>query len=292
MAPTLAMRRDEPLPSAIHRIGIGLLDRAATGLSSRDRDSAVHEAGQAIEEARARLRLVGPATGQRVFRFEDKQLSDALQLVAPSRDGYRVLPALDALVERFGDRLAQGTFDALRYQLEDRRSPASDEQIAGALEILVAARTRYSDFAITSLEDSFFTIEPGLYATYHTGRIRMGEAYRTPTDVAFQRWRTEVCYLRDQSSMLDPDWATLDLSERLRKLAMSLGEARDLTSLATEAIDDALGEEERELLRLLVTGRCQDVYRQVMPVGDLLYGDHPGDFIDRFGAYWRGWRSH
>ncbi|MEE8331119.1 MAG: hypothetical protein V3R84_05045, partial [Acidimicrobiia bacterium] len=40
-APTLAIRRDEPLPVAIRRIGIGLLDRAVAGLSLEDRDRAV-----------------------------------------------------------------------------------------------------------------------------------------------------------------------------------------------------------------------------------------------------------
>ena len=293
IAPTLAMRRDEPLPIAIHRIGTGLLDRAVAGLTSEDRDRAVHEACQALEQARALLRLVGPTVGDRVFRFEDHQLVAAIRLVAPARDGYRVLPALDALVDRFVDRLAPGAFDLLRHQLTDRRLAATDEQVAAALEIVVAARVRYTRFGVDALDDSFSTIEGGLHETYSMGRLRMSDAYRTSTDAAFQTWRTEVSHLRDQSSMLDPDWATLGLSERLRKLAVSLGEAGDLAALASDVSEGVLGEddEERELLRLLVFGRCRDLYRQLIPVGERLYGDDPGDFVDRFGAYWRGWRS-
>jgi hypothetical protein len=217
----------------------------------------------------------------------------ALRPIAPARDGYRILPALDGLVERFVDRLAEGAFDMLRLQLTDRRRPASDEQIATALETVVAARVRYTAFDVATLEDSFSTVEAGFHATYSQGRLAMGDAYRTSTDAAFAKWRMEVCHLRDQSSMLDPDWAALGLSERLRKLAASLGEARDLTSLTSDVADGALGDddEERELLRLLVFGRCRDLYSQLIPVGERLYGDEPGDFVDRFGAYWRGWRS-
>ncbi len=292
-APTLAIRRDEPLPVAIRRIGIGLLDRAVAGLSLEDRDRAVHEASQAIEQARALLRLVRYAVGDRVFAFEDQQLTAALRPIAPARNGFRILPSLDALVERFVDRLAQGAFDMLRFQLSDRRQLAGDEQIASTLETVVAARVRYATFDLATLEDGFSTVEPGLHATYSMGRLAMGDAYRASTDVAFDKWRTQVCHLRDQTSMLDPDWAALGLSERLRKLAASLGEARDLTSLASEVNEGVLGDddEERELLRLLVFGRCQDLYRQLIPVGERLYGDEPVDFIDRFGAYWRGWRS-
>lgn len=292
-AHNLALRRDEPLPIAIRRIGVGLLDRAVAGLSLEDRDRAVHEACQALEQARALFRLVRYAVGDRVFTFEDQQLATALRPIASARDGFRILPALDSLVERFVDRLARGAFDMLRFQLSERQLLASDQQIASALETVVAARVRYTAFDVATLEDSFSTVEPGLNATYGMGRQAMGDAYRTSTDTAFGKWRIQVCHLRDQTSMLDPDWAALGLSERLRKLAASLGEARDLTALATEVNEGALGDddEERELLRLLVFGRCRDLYRQLIPVGERLYGDEPGDFIDRFGAYWRGWRS-
>jgi hypothetical protein len=289
----LAMRRDEVLGDAIARIGVGLLDRAAASLALTDRERAAADALTAVGQVRAMLRLVSPAIGERAFLFEDARMREARDAVHRPHDDAMLPAALEGLIERFGDRLQPGAFEAVLAGLVDRYRPAGDSAVARALEVVAAARARYSAFPTESIADSFASIDAGMRTTYSRGQLRMGEAYRHPTDRSFRRWLTQVGYLRDQATMLDPDWATLGLSERLRKLANALAEARTLTILAGAVEADRLGDdaEDRELIRMLVLGRCRDIYSQMLDVGSRLYADDPTEFTERFGAYWGAWRS-
>lgn len=268
---------------------MGFLEQAAAALSNRDRAAGAEEACHLMTRSRALLRLIRGAIGDRIYLFEDSQLRQALRLIAPARDDAARPAALAGLVARFADRLSG--FDSAR--LLRAGSPATDAQMAGVLELLTAARVRYGSFRTEAFEDSFATIEPGLRMTYAKGQLRMGEAFRRFSDLSFARWGTQVSYLRDQATMLDPDWATLGLSERLRKLAASLEEARRLTMLAASLEENGPDEDEedRELLRLLILGRCRDLYRRLPPIGERLFGEEPAEFTASFGAYWTGWRS-
>lgn len=292
--PPLAMGRNEPLPEAITRIGLGLLDRAAAALGQPDRDRAAAEALLAIGQSRSMLRLVSGAIGERIFGFEDARLREAKDLIEPANDNATLLPALDSLTDLFGERLAPDAFVSVKAGLAARYRPTGDREVASALEIIAAARARYAAFPTDAIGYRFAAIEPGLRATYSKGQLRMGEAYRHSTDRAFERWLTQVAYLRDQAAMLDPDWATLGLSERLRKVAVALGEARTLALLRSIVGAEALGEDqdERELIRLLALGRCRDIYSQMLEVGGRLFADDPADFAERFGTYWSSWRAH
>jgi hypothetical protein len=265
---------------------MGFLEQAAAALFKHNRVAATEEAWRAINRSRALLRLIRGDIGDRIYLFEDSQLRKAVRLIAPSRDGAAAIPFLEGLVEHFSDRLVGP--DAGRPE-----TPApSDAQVARVSELVTAARVRYAAFDVGAFRDSFSTVAPGLGLTYAKGQLRMGEALRHSSDLSFRKWSTQVRYLRDQSTMLDPDWAALGTSAGLRRLAVSLEEARLLAPLA--AVDEHGGgrdEEDRELLRLVILGRCHDLYRQALPIGEGLYGVDPVEFTASFGAHWESWRS-
>jgi hypothetical protein len=289
----LSVRRGEPLADAIRRIGLGRLDRAIRVLSQPRGAAAIEPGGAAVEGARALLRLVRPATGDRIYLFEDRRLRDVLRAIGPARELQSAPQALAGLRDRLADRLAPGTFAAASAQLAAAAHPVGDAEIAGALEVLVSSRTRWAAFVLGTIDDEFAMVEPGLRLTYARGQLRLGEAYRHGTDGAFAKWRTQVRYLRDQVRMLDPDWATLGLSEQLGRLTDALTEARHLVTMADIVDDLGLGEDvdDRDLLRMLVKGRCQEIYRRLYTDGAGTYGDEPVDFTAEFGKYWRAWRA-
>lgn len=104
---------DEPLPRAVHRVSIGLLNRAIVDLRPHEDcsfDDGVHSARKRMKRLRAMLRLVRDDVGYRTYREENVALRDTARSMSSVRDGWVLVETLRRLRGTYTDLLDEETF--------------------------------------------------------------------------------------------------------------------------------------------------------------------------------------
>ena len=312
--PSVRLRDRESLQEGIQRLSLEHLDYAINILVGGDLslDNTVHEARKAMRRVRGLLRLVRDELGPDVYRFENVQLRDTGRLLSEARSAAVALDTLAKVEGRYAELLVSDVFADVRGGLEARRSVAVEhaignpEQRRRIVRALRSARARHAALPLEgtlgepsakpSIRDSYKAIEPGLARTYSRGRLRMADAYRTPSAEGFHEWRKRARYLRFQLETLTGMWPEVikGFASAIDDLGEVLGGDHDLAELGRLVHDDhslTSGKRERELLNSLIEQRRHDLQRRARAKGLRVYAEPTGRFVERFGVYWEAWRD-
>lgn len=312
-APDFALTPGESLAAGLRRLSINQFEHALEGFKDPavSGDVAVHEMRKSSKRVRALLRMVRPAIGEKVFRYENSALRDAAAMVAGVRDGTVMLKSVERLRGRYQRLLAPGVFQTTEERLHRRHQRLAsrvleDDEVLDRLQrALYKARSRYVAWPVDPadprsgkhvLDHRFSSIGPGIGATYARGRDEMRVAFEHPLAENFHAWRKRVKYLRHQMEIVSPLWWEVigGLVTSLDTLGDVLGEEHDLaelTRLATSVPDLVPDPDERSLLISLALQRRQELTGAARVIGSRIYAESPDQFTARLGAYWRAWTA-
>jgi CYTH domain-containing protein/CHAD domain-containing protein len=300
-APSRAYRllADEDAASGVRRVIVGRLDKAAERLrdaGDSDGDAlaeAIHGARKDLKKARAALRLVREAIGEKPFKRENRALRDAARTLSASRDAEVKLATLDALADAAGDvppgatALWREALSADRDRIVGGGSGGTEEAVA-AIEAVAA---RAPEWKIRA--DGWKLLSPGLDTAYREGRenfVALGEA---PGFEALHDLRKRGKDLWYQLRLLRDAWQPVlePTAEEIHEFTDRLGDHHDLAVLLV----DLGGREEvdavhRETLRTLIEARQASLLAEARAAGARVYAEKPQAFGRRLRAYWRAWR--
>ncbi len=309
--PNFALSPGETLAANLRRLSVGELEQSLEGFSDpgTPRDVAIHEMRKSAKRVRALLRMVRPALGKRVYRYENTLLRDTATLVSGVRDGIVMVEAVERIRARYGRLLAPDVFEAVEDRLRSRHQRLSlrvleDENVIGQVtSTLYKARSRYAAWPVDPtdprsakqvLPHSWSALAEGVGATYARGRREMHLTIEQPSPEHFHAWRKRVKYLRYQMEILSPLWWEVvgGLASSLDTLGEMLGEEHDLselTRLVTTIPDLAPDPDERSLLVGLALNRRLELQRAAQMSGARIYAESGQQFTRRLGAYWQAW---
>jgi CHAD domain-containing protein len=297
----------EPLANGLRRVSIEQLDLALAALADAPVEVAVHEVRKSTKRLRAVLRLVRTGLGNKRYSAENAILRDTARLLAPMRDAYVRLEAVEMLRERYDAQLRpstfQGAIDVLTVRKDRLYDHASDEW-SKTLYALRSARARYAAWPVDEesarahgmavIPHAFASVEEGLARTYARGREEMDDARRRPTADNFHRWRKRAKYLRHQMEILTPVWPDVlgGHAVSLERLGDLLGSEHDLAELLRflaghpEICPDPV---ERSMLVALVQHRRVELQTASLSLGSRIYAEPVGRFTQRVRDYWVSW---
>ncbi len=265
-----------------------------------------------MRRVRGLLRLVLGELGHDVYQFENVQLRDAGRLISEARSAAVAVDTLSAIEDRFDEVLVTDVFDDVRRALKARRSSAvkhsigDPEQRRQIVRTLRSARARHAALPLEgtlgrpnakpSIRNTYAAVAPGLARTYHRGRLRMADAYRSPSAESFHDWRKRVRYLRFQLETLNGLWPEVigGMAFAVDDLGETLGTAHDLAELRRLLHDDhslTSGKRQRELLDALIEQRRRDLHQRARAKGLRVYAEPTNRFVQRLGVYWEAWRD-
>lgn len=310
-APEFALTPGESLAGGLRRLSVAQFEHALEGFAdpSVPQDVAVHEMRKTNKRVRALLRMVRPAIGEKVYRYENDALREASAMVAGVRDGAVMVKTVQRLRDRYQRLLASGVFETTEERLKQRHQRLThrvfeDDEVVGQIQkVLYKARSRYAAWPVDSedprsgkhvIPHRFSAIGPGIEATYARGRDEMRVSFDEPLAENYHLWRKRVKYLRHQMEIVAPLWWEVvgGLAVSLDTLGEVLGEEHDLavlTRLATSVPDLVPDPDERSLLVSLAFSRRQELQGAARVMGNRIYAESPHQFTRRLGAYWQAW---
>lgn len=282
------IRPGRDVSDEIRRVAREDVDRAIAALhgAREGRFKGVHDARKRFKAIRALLRLVAPRLGP-AFRCENRWYRDAARQLAGVREAQAILETLD--------RLGNAKDAVLRRELEARYEARRTLQFqdTDALALLAGdlaeAGERVAGWPLEG--EGFEVIEPGLRATYRRGRKSFRRALRGASATELHEWRKDVKYHRHHLELLVRLWPDVltGAAATARRLGNLLGDHHDLHELRVllSRLPELAGNDrERASVLASVERRSRELEARAMTVGGLVYGEKPGRFIARMGAYW------
>jgi CYTH domain-containing protein/CHAD domain-containing protein len=289
---------DEVAASAVRRVIVGRLGKAALRLreaGDADGDAlaeAIHGARKDLKKARAALRLVRDALGEKTFKRENRALRDAARTLSASRDAEVKLATLDALGDGDGD-VPPGATALWRAALEadrDRIVGGENGDTAEAIAAIEAVAAHVPEWKIRA--DGWRLLAPGLDTAYRDGREAFEALGDAPGFEAVHELRKRGKDLWYQLRLLRDAWqAVLEpTADEIHDFTDRLGDHHDLAVLA----EDLAGRNEvdavhRETLRTLIEARQASLLADARAAGARVYAEKPKAFDRRLRAYWRAW---
>jgi CHAD domain-containing protein len=263
-------------------------------------DTAVHDARKRLKKARALLRLLREALGDRAYQRENAALRDAARPLTEVRDAKVLVDALDQLAEYFAGQVDLKTLRKVRRPLRDhqrevrRRLLGEGDALGPVKESLAAARQRVKRWPVG--RRGWSVLGAGIKKVYRQGRDARAAAQDDPSVENLHEWRKQAKYLWHQLQVLHPLWpAVLDeLADQAHALADALGDDHDLAILRQqlqEERDRSPGGAAADTLVGLIDRRRAELQEQAWAVGQRLYEEKPKAFVQRLHGYWRAWRS-
>jgi len=144
--------------------------------------------------------------------------------------------------------------------------------------------------------DNWPVLGKGLMRIYRRGHQAFVAASDGPTDEGLHEWRKRVkdlWYVLDLLQPVRPGF-TEERGEQAHKLADALGDDHDLAVLQQilSGPDGGIGDRAavETIVPLIERRRCE-LQRDAFSLGRVVYPERPKDFVARFRAYWRAWRS-
>jgi CYTH domain-containing protein/CHAD domain-containing protein len=300
-APSRAYRLhlDEDAASGVRRVIVGRLDKAAERLrevGDADGDAlaeAIHGARKDLKKARAALRLVRDALGEKTFKRENRALRDAARTLSASRDAEVKLATLDALGEGDGD-MPPGATTLWRAALEadrDRIVGGENGDTAEAVAAIEAVAARTPEWKIRA--DGWKLLVPGLDTAYRDGREAFEALGDAPDFEAVHELRKRGKDLWYQLRLLRDAWQPVlePTADEIHDFTDRLGDHHDLAVLA----EDLAGRAEvdpvhRETLLTLIEARQASLLAEASAAGERVYAEKAKAFDRRLRVYWRAWR--
>jgi CHAD domain-containing protein len=250
-------------------------------------DKVVHDARKDLKRARATLRLLRPAVGDRTYTRENAALRDAARPLSAVRDTRVLMDTLDHLLERDENAAERALLLNLRARVEQARLGAREEiQQAGTLDksakALEDAWTRVDRWRISGKRAS--DLHKGLRRVYERGRKAFADVKDERSPENLHEWRKQVKYLGQAMEVLAPgeDGPLAKLIKRSASLANALGADHDLVVLQskTEAVHSGSHNAHRAL-SAQIRGRRKKLQSKALKKGEMLYKPKPKRFIKR-----------
>jgi CHAD domain-containing protein len=261
-------------------------------------DEALHDARKELKRARATLRLLRDAIGDRAYRRENEALRDAARPLSAIRDSKVLLDTLNGLVERFHARDDLPPTGELRRMLRRQRAamrrtalegPMPFRESCAALQDVLHRADRWHTGS-----GGWKVLGAGLKRIYGKARKALAAAEADRTAEKLHEWRKQTKYLWHQLQLLEPLWPGMigELADQAHRLADYLGDDHDLSVLRDKVIEagNGIGKSERRALIRLIDIRRTELRDKAMVLGRRLFEETPADFAARFGQYWREWR--
>lgn len=287
----------EPPAAAVRRIVTEQIDGAIGQLQRLDElDEGIHEARKHFKRIRAVLRLVRGPLPEEIYDAENVFFRDAGRVLSPLRDSAVHMETLDLLKETFEEQLSAEAFGTVRAALDEKhqavlQSVKSDPQTLAAIRASLAdARQRVGGWPLPAAGFDLFA--KGLKKIYKRGRKEKVTAWDQPSAENFHAWRKRVKYLWYHTTLLQPVWPALmdALEDELDLLSDLLGEEHDLAVLhetLAELAPAAVDEKSAELLAALIARERNQRQQAAWPVGERIYQEKPGRFLQRLAGYWQ-----
>jgi CHAD domain-containing protein len=299
MAPEL--HRSESGTKSVRHIARSQIADALAALQSRTpTDAAVHDARKELKRARATLRLLRDAMGEKAYRRENQAVRDAARPLSAIRDSKVLLDTLDGLVARFHATGELPPTEDLRRALRRERAAARRTALKGpkpfseSCVALQAVHHRARRWRLGG--GGWEVLGAGLKRVYGQGRKALAAAQADRTPAKLHEWRKQTKYLWHQLQLLEPLWPGMigELADQAHQLSDYLGDDHDLSVLRDKVVELGEGVEksERRALIRLIDGRRTELRDKAMVLGRRLYQEAPADFEARFARYWRDWRRH
>ena len=297
-----ALLEGEPIVTGLIHVALAQVDAAADALQGRDAEEygkAVHTARKAFKRGRAIVRVARDGIGSEVAARDNAALRDAGARLSGARDAQVVVQTLEGLMERSPEDLTTervGTLlELLRaeYEAADRAARADAGAVDDVLAILQAARADIERWAIGG--DAAAVVADGFRRIHRKGRATLKAAGRSGEHGAgTSESATEAFHeLRKRAKDL---WHAAELLEvaapkRMRalaaaahKLADHVGDDHDLAVLEQRVRDHPeafLDPADADVLVAVIAKRRAKLQRKAIAVADEIYGEKPGQLIER-----------
>jgi CYTH domain-containing protein/CHAD domain-containing protein len=288
---------DEDAADGVRRVTVGRLEKAAERLrEAGDGDAlaeAIHGARKDLKKARAALRLVRDALGEKAFKRENRTLRDAARTLSASRDAEVKLATLDSLAAGEGE-VPPGATALWREALADDRDRIVGGESGDTSEAVAAIEQAIARAPGWKLRaDGWKLLAPGLDTAYREGREAFEALGDSPDFEAVHELRKRGKDLWYQLRLLRDAWQPVlePTAEEVHDFTDRLGDHHDLAVLLV----DLVGREEvdafdREKLRLLIERRQASLLAEATTLGERIYAEKPKAFNRRMRAVWRAWR--
>ena len=293
------LHRSESAARSARHIARRQIAKAIEALESRSRsDEVVHDARKELKRARATLRLLRGAIGDRTYRRENEALRDAARPLSVIRDSKVLLDTLDNLIERFHASDELPPTEELRRVLRRQRVAVRRTALAGPRPFSESCTTLravlYRAGRWRTGDGGWKVLGAGLRRVYGKARKALAAAQADRTSAKLHEWRKQTKYLWHQLQLLEPLWPGMigELADQARRLADYLGDDHDLSVLRDKVIEvgDSAGKTERRALIRLIDVRRTELRDKAMVLGRRIFEETPAEFATRFGQYWRDWR--
>lgn len=295
------LHRCEPGARSLTHILRQQIADAIEALASRSpSDQVVHDARKELKRARATLRLLRDAMGDKTYRRENQALRDAARPLSLIRDRKVLLDTLNRLVKRFHADGELPRTEDLRRVLRRERAATRRTALQGpkpfqsSRALLQAVHRRAARWRTGSAD--WEVLGAGLKRVYGKGRRAMAAAQSDRTPAKLHEWRKQTKYLWHQLQLLEPLWPGMigELADQAHKLSDYLGDDHDLSVLRDKVMElgETLAKSERRALVRLIDASRTELRDKAMVLGRRLYEESAADFEARFAQYWRDWRRH
>jgi CHAD domain-containing protein len=298
------LRPDESAVAGTREIFLAQARAALDSLSGKEAltDEAVHEARKAIKRARATLRLLRPAIGDKFYAAENVLLRDAARPLTQVRDARIVVDTLEQVLAHPGKAAVsiQGSIqgEKLGELLRSERIETRKSLLNGAAKLkairtsLRGAPQRAQRWPI--LEDDWDALGPAIKRVYRAGRNALAEAKANRTDETLHEWRKRTKYLWHELQILQPLRPGLigELAEQAHRLADALGDDHDLAVLRAKILGShaAIAGQPAHALIELVDQRRAELQDKAFETGQGLYQKKPSAFAEPLEKSWHKWR--
>jgi CHAD domain-containing protein len=295
-----AFERGGTIPDDVKRIATELIDTILSQLKDErnNRDEAIYESRKAFKQLRAILRLMRTEIGEKFYKSTNQFYSNLAGELAPLRDAYIVIEALDKLIGEIEDQQVLKTAKSIRKDLNKRYKAVKLDLLKadGAVQkVIVALEKHRPTIAAWPLKrKKFKTFRHDLEITYEEGQKQRRLVSKKDSPEAYHNWRKAVKNLWYQVRLFElaqPEKLG-DYAKDLKTLSDYLGNANDLAVLETFLAEhgDMQGEAGQAFLATL-SAKQKALKASARRLGKKLYEEKSQKFVKEINASWKKWKA-
>jgi CHAD domain-containing protein len=293
-------KQDESVQRGVRRIARDEIADVEKAMGHRRRishDKAVHAARKGLKKLRALTRIVRDSIGQRAYQRENRAFRDAGRALSAARDARVLLDSFDKLMSELEGSREWAPAARRRLLTMRREALREHEERGGEAEALRALRRVRQHVSRWKFKrNDFPTIEKGLKRIFRQGQEAFDTARHERRVEDLHEWRKRVKDLWHAAQLLGAIWPDVlgQLESKAHALSDCLGEDHDLAvlrqTIADSPADFGSTSEVNELLAM-IDGRRRELQHCAVQLGERVYGETPGAFVQRMGWYWEAWRN-
>ena len=284
---------NESLTRGVRRIGLSQLELAESRLKDADNPAkAVHEVRKSLKRARALLRLVRPALGDKVYHQANVELRDLGRLLSEARDRdvmRDTVAKLEAMIGSSGKGACERLHTIFLTDEGKAAGVLDRARLRQAKSSLAVAKRHLGAIHVDG--SGFASVETGLRDTHKAGRRALGRVLEAPDDEAFHELRKCVQQHWRHMLLVSHAWPQVCRARATaaREIAQLLGEEHDFTILA-ELVASRSPAELPDHDRRLIEKACKAHQRELRTLAALktrrLFAEKAGVFARQIAVCW------